>query len=323
MSHIFDALQRSEVEQSGADAPALSIATDLIQAVERKTARETLGERDTIADRDLALQRDLTLERDLADEGGTNRETGPTAFDQLPSLQVVVSPQSRLVCLVDRESMAAEKFRFLGIRLRQLRQNRPLKKVLITSSIPQEGKSMVAANLACTLARRHQQRTLLLEGDLRRPTLSDMFGLGKLPGLCDWLQAEPAPMRNIYRLEGPGCWFLPAGSSPRNPLELMQSSRLATLMDQLTAWFDWIVIDSPPVLPLGDTSVWMRQADGVLLVTRQGATKKKELQRGLEAIEHSKLIGALLNGSREAASSDYYARYAPSAVAAQGSLPEE
>ncbi|MGA7380205.1 MAG: hypothetical protein WBX03_05085, partial [Terriglobales bacterium] len=75
--------------------------------------------------------------------------------------------------------------------------------------------------------------------------------------------------------------------------------------------------------PLGDTSIWTRLADGVLLVTRQGATQKKQLQRGLEAIEPSKLIGALLNSSREAASSDYYARYVPSAVAAQSSLPEK
>ena len=312
MSHIFDALQRSEAEQSGSEAPALSIATELIEAAERKAA----GEREAAVQPVSATPRDFPMEIDI-------RESASAPFDQLPALQVVVPPQSRLVCLVDRESLPAEKFRFLGIRLRQMRQSRPLKKVLITSSIPQEGKSMVAANLACTLARRQQQKTLLLEGDLRRPTLSQMFGLGKLPGLCDWLQGEPGPMRNIYRLDGPGCWFLPAGSSPKNPLELMQSGRLARLMDELTAWFDWIVIDSPPVLPLGDTSIWSRLADGVLLVTRQGATKKQELQRGLEAIEQSKLIGALLNSSREAASKDYYARYVPSAVAAQTNFPEQ
>jgi capsular exopolysaccharide synthesis family protein len=324
MSHIFDALQRSEAEQSGEEAPALTIATDLLQAVERKAAadRGTAAEHEFAGLRSPVAEHALAADSDLAVETET-RESSPTPFDQLPSLQVVVSPQSRLVCLVDREGIAAEKFRFLGIRLRQLRQNRPLKKVLITSSIPQEGKSMVAANLACTLARRKQQKVLLLEGDLRRPTLSQMFGLGNLPGLCEWLQGEPGHMRNIYRLEGPGCWFLPAGSSPRNPLELMQSGRLSALMDQLAGWFDWIVIDSPPVLPLGDTSLWMRQADGVLLVTRQGATEKQQLQRGLEAIESSKLIGALLNSSREAASSDYYTRHVPSAVAAQGSLPEE
>src|ERR1700689_2522518 len=228
MSHIFDALQRSEAEQSGDEAPALSIATELLQAVERKAA----AERETTVDHDLSRQSELSIERDVTMDIGA-RESAPTAFDQFPSLQVVLSPQSRLVCLVDREGIAAEKFRFLGVRLRQLRQNRPLKKVLITSSIPQEGKSMVAANLACTLARRQQQKTLLLDGDLRRPALSQAFGLGPLPGLCDWLQSEPGPMRNIYRLEGPGCWFLPAGSSPKNALELMQSGRLAELMEQL------------------------------------------------------------------------------------------
>jgi capsular exopolysaccharide synthesis family protein len=317
MSHIFDALQRSEAEQSGEESPALSIATELIQAVERKAS----AVREFPVD-DLAVEHESVVEPAVALQGETS-DTSPTVVEQFPLLQVVVSPQSRLVSLVDRESIAAEKFRFLGVRLRQLRQNRLLKKVLITSSIPQEGKSMVAANLACTLARRQQQKVLLLDGDLRRPALSQMFGLGKLPGLCEWLQGEPGPMRNIYRLEGPGCWFLPAGSSPKNPLELMQSGRLSALMDQLTAWFDWIVIDSPPVLPLGDTSIWTRLADGVLLVTRQGATQKQQLQRGLEAIEQSKLIGALLNSSREAASSDYYSRYAPSAVAVQSSLPEE
>jgi Mrp family chromosome partitioning ATPase len=77
-------------------------------------------------------------------------------------------------------------------------------------------------------------------------------------------------------------------------------------MDQLTAWFDWIIIDSPPVLPLADTSVWMRLADGILLATRQGSTEKRQLLRGLEAIEPRKLIGALVNSSDNASANDYY-----------------
>src|SRR5207302_2119309 len=87
-------------------------------------------------------------------------------FSQFQPLKVLVPPQSRVVCVTDKDSLAAEKFRFLGVRLRQLQQSRPLKTVLITSTIPQEGKSMVAANLACTLARRTQQKTLLIDGDL-------------------------------------------------------------------------------------------------------------------------------------------------------------
>jgi Mrp family chromosome partitioning ATPase len=80
-------------------------------------------------------------------------------------------------------------------------------------------------------------------------------------------------------------------------------------MDQLTTWFDWIVIDSPPVLPLADTTIWMRLVDGILLVTRQGTTEKQQLQRGLEALDPTKLIGTLLNSSTNIAHGDYYRRY--------------
>jgi Mrp family chromosome partitioning ATPase len=90
---------------------------------------------------------------------------------------------------------------------------------------------------------------------------------------------------------------------------LMQSGKLLPLMEKLEAWFDWIIIDSPPVLPLADTSLWSRLADGILLVTRKGTTEKKQLQRGLEALEQSKLLGALVNSSDNAAHTDYYQRY--------------
>jgi capsular exopolysaccharide synthesis family protein len=235
----------------------------------------------------------------------------------------MVSPQSRLVSITDKEGLAAEKFRFLAVRLRQARQKRSLQKVLITSSVPQEGKSTVAANLACTLARRAKQRTLLLDGDLRRPSLEHMFGLGKLPGLCEWLQGDIGPAESIYHLEETGLWMLPAGSTPRNPLELMQSGRLSSMMDQLTAWFDWIVVDSPPVLPLADTSVWMRVVDGVLLVVRQGTSEKRHLQQGIEAIEKSKLIGSLMNCSANSSHNDYYYHYKPKAASAPETNPRQ
>jgi Mrp family chromosome partitioning ATPase len=88
-------------------------------------------------------------------------------------------------------------------------------------------------------------------------------------------------------------------------------------MDQLTAWFDWIVIDSPPVLPLADTSIWMRLADGILLVTRQGTTQKQQLQKGLGAVEPSKLIGTLLNSSQDATHNYYDQYYGPEQREAQ------
>ena len=322
MSNIFDALLKSEAKRSGTDLRASEGATELLQVVERRAVseRETGVPSETavapavVADREASLPQQPVPSFPAALEFPTATESATVnvqvdQFSHFQSLGVQVPPDCRLVCVTDKESLAAEKFRFLGVRLRQLRQNRPLKKVLITSAVPQEGKSMVAANLACTLARR--TKTLLLEGDLRRPSLSQMFGLGEVPGICEWLQGDSGPSASIYHLEGPGIWILPAGSTPGNPLELMQSGRLAALMDQVTTWFDWIIIDSPPVLPLADTSVWTRLADGILLVTRQGISEKKQLQRGLEALESKKLIGALLNCSTNAAYNDYYYHYHP------------
>ena len=240
------------------------------------------------------------------------REAGPVDVEQFPSVRISMPQESRLVALTDKEGLAAEKFRFLAVRLRQMQQSRSLKKLLITSTIPEEGKSMVSANLAITLARKKRQKVLLLDGDLRRPMMARHFGLSHLPGLGEWLQSDPVSMRNTYYLEELGLWFMPAGRPPENPLELMQSGRLADLLQQLTKRFDWIVIDSPPVMPLADTSVWSRFADGVLLVAREGKTEKKQLQRGLEDLDQSKLLGLVLNSCSTSDHSNYYQRYGAS-----------
>ncbi len=322
MSHIFDALQRSESEQPAHDSPAPSEATELLRRAERRAASnwETaalLKKNDTAAsavrDTSLALQPtapDATVQEASTANEHTSTDRGFDVFGQFQSLQVALPPQNRLVCFSDAESLAAEAFRLLGVRLRNLRRDRSLKKVLVTSTVPQEGKSMTAANLACTLALTTQQKILLLEGDLRRPSLSGKFGIGRNPGLCECLKGECALPRCIYHLEDASLWILPAGSAESNVLEVLQSGQLSVIMDQLAEWFDWIIIDSPPVLPLGDTSVWARLADGIILVTRQGTTERRHLQRGIEALEPKKLIGALLNCSQSSSDYHYYYRAA-------------
>jgi capsular exopolysaccharide synthesis family protein len=311
MSNIFDALQRAELENSEGEKLTFSLATELLQAAEQKLRDSgALIEHPVV--QSAAPNAVQSTVQTAAQPGLDAFDVDPAApledLERCPVLSVSIQEESRLVSLHKEGSLGAEKFRFLAVRLRHLRQSRPLKKILITSTIPQEGKSTVAANLACTLARRKPQKTLLLEGDLRRPNIASRFGLGQLPGLCEWLSGE-TPAINLYRLENLGFWMLPAGTAPENPLELMQSGKLSPLMEQLEAWFDWIVIDSPPVLPLADTSLWSRLADGILLVTRKGVTEKQQLQRGMEAVEKSKLLGALVNSSSNAAHSDYYQRY--------------
>jgi capsular exopolysaccharide synthesis family protein len=164
------------------------------------------------------------------------------------------------------------------------------------------------------LAHISKEKTLLVEGDIRRPSLSRMFQLDKMTGMCEWLRGEHELAECIYRIETAGIWVLPAGKPAASPLELMQSKKLAALMNQLAVLFGWIVIDSPPILPLADASVWTRIVDGILLVTRQGITERKQLERALDALGPDKLIGALLNCSRVSKYSSYY-YYAKAAAA--------
>jgi len=320
MSQIFDALQRSEAERSGKSKPAASRATELLQEAENHAAskRETaeLRQSPDAFDRvDRHWKEELRAEQtvpaarvDSVVASLLTKTDELERTDDFQSLRISPPLQSRLVCLPDSDSPAAEAFHLLGVRLRHMRRERPLKKVLVTSSIPQEGKSMVSANLACTLALRTRQRTLLLEGDVRRPTQSQVFGFGRNPGICEWLLGQRSLKSSIYHIEGPGLWVLPAGIVSNDSLELLQSGKLSAMMDQLASWFDWIVIDSPPILPLADTSVWTNLADGILLVTRQGTTEKRRLQKGLEAIDSGKLIGVLVNSSRNVSHTDYYYR---------------
>jgi capsular exopolysaccharide synthesis family protein len=295
MSQIFDALHQSATERADSGASEFAAASDLLQMVERK-----VGVPAPVVDGKHAVRRNLTGQ-------------WPVAKPELPA-------ESRLVCLTEAESLAAEKFRFLATRLRHMQQKRSLKRLVITSSVAGEGKSMIAANLACALAA-GKQRVLLLEGDLRRPSLGQQLGLRDLPGLSQLLQNGRGASNNVFCLEGFGLCVLLAGDFHINPLEFMEPAKLSAIVNTLAADFEWIVIDSPPVLPLADTSIWMRLADAVMLVTRPGVTAKHQLQRALETVEHSKLLGAVLNASTEATGNHYYYHYAARPGATQPSDP--
>lgn len=319
MSQIFDALIRSEAERAGGNSVAQVDATELLRSVESASASnpsilstqahsQTVGQDAFLLDTPALASYANVFNAANGQSRQAAHADRADIWKQFKPLSLAPQPEGRLVCLTEKGSPAAEAFRLTGVRLKDLRQVRPLQKVLITSTVPREGKSTVAANLACVLASKSGDKVLLLEGDIRRPSLSQIFNLGKVAGICELLRGECSLHDSIYRLEGAGIWIMPAGSSPAMPLELLQSTKLPALMDQLASLFDWIIVDSPPVLPLADTSIWMRMADGILLVTRQGVSEKKQLQRGLKALESEKMIGALLNCLQDTDYSKYYYR---------------
>jgi capsular exopolysaccharide synthesis family protein len=292
MSRIFDALRRAGMEQSGLQYPdTMSVVNEVLEtgpqvgtAVEPSTG---------LLEPQLQLTPStLPLEAEL----------------DFPELEADIPADSRLVFWTQPSGLAFEKFRFLNVRLRELRQTRQLKRLLITSSIPEEGKTMVSANLTGALARK-KGRVLLIDGDMRRPALASRFGLGPVEGLAEWLLGSSQKPGNIYHLKKQGFWFMPAGAPPERPLELMQSGRLHLLLNQLSDAFDWVVIDSPPLLPLADTSVWMRFSDGVLLVARQGISERSQLERSLEVLKKEQLLGLVMNSANSTDEKNYYQRY--------------
>ena len=291
MSHIFEALQRAEAERSGNSLKTADSVTDLL---EQATAQDGSPDEDASA-RPVSI----AFER-----------LGPETFSAAQLLLPAPAAHARLVCLTDQGSLAAEKFRVLGLRLKNLREKRKLNRIVVTSTIPEEGKSLCAANLALNQSRSRVLRTLLLDGDLRRPTLASRFGLSRsLPGLAECLEGARRLSEVIYKLSGTNLWFLPAGVPPENPLELMQSGRMAELLDRLGKAFDWVIIDSPPLMPLADTTFWAKLSDGILLVVREGVSEKKALERVLEIVDRSAIVGVIVNSCSNGDHKNYYQRY--------------
>jgi len=207
------------------------------------------------------------------------------------------SPDTKTMLFYNSEQApGTEEFRTLRSRLYQLREKRPLKKVLVTSSLPKEGKSFVAANLAQALARQQGRRVLLIDADLRASRLHLALGTSATPGLSEYLLGEADEFGIMQRGTTENLLFIPAGRSTSNPAEMIANGRLSILLGQAEPLFDWIVIDSPPVIPVADALVLAGQADASLLVVRAGQTPSDAVEAAIESLGAKHVMGVILNG---------------------------
>jgi len=239
-----------------------------------------------------------------------NSTVAPTELGGLTSVKVKLTPSSRLVALSEPRSLGAEKFRALATRLENLRQKKEMKSLQITSGVINEGKTLVAANLAVTFARHSHSKVLLLEGDLHRPSLTGLLGLSDLRGLSHWWSEEATDIAHFLTpLNDIPLWFMSAGAVHEQPSHILQSTRFAEAFNQLAGWFDWIVVDSTPMLPAADVNLWSRLVEGTLLVVRERVASVRALQKGLESLDNLKLIGTVLNEASEPERTGYAAQY--------------
>jgi protein-tyrosine kinase len=192
-------------------------------------------------------------------------------------------------------SVGAEKFRTLRSRLYQIASAQPLKRILITSSTPAEGKTFVAANLAQSFIRQENRRVLLIDSDLRASRLHHHVGASEKPGLSDYLRGD-ADEYQVTQVGNDGnLCLIPGGSEVSNPSELLHSERMRQLLDRMSLIFDWIILDSPPALAVHDASILADMCDGVLFVVRAGSTDFELATKASSEFHDKNLLGVVLN----------------------------
>lgn len=191
-------------------------------------------------------------------------------------------------------ALAVEQYRKLAATLHHAQGSRGLKLILVTSALPGEGKSLTASNLALTLSESYQRRVLLIDGDLRRPSLHDIFGISNGTGLSDGLGRNEA--RGIPVLEvSPKLAVLPSGHPMEDPTGLLTSAQMRRVLEAARAGYDWVLIDTPPIGLLSDAKLLGEMVDGVVLVIEAGKTPYPDLLRAVEAIGRERLLGTVLN----------------------------
>jgi protein-tyrosine kinase len=190
----------------------------------------------------------------------------------------------------------AERFRTLRSRLYQIAATRTLRRLLVTSSLPSEGKTFVAANLARSFIRQSDRRVLLIDADLRAPRLHTAIAAPSTPGLSDYLRGEADEYSIIQNDPSISNFcFIPCGVRVSNPSELLLRDRMKVLLDTITPCFDWILMDSPPTVPVHDASSLASLCDGVLFVVKAGETDHEIAKKASSEFRDKNLLGVVLN----------------------------
>lgn len=218
-------------------------------------------------------------------------------------------PNTNLFMTSENGLDGSERFRTLRSRLYQIRSTRKLRSLLVTSAVPGEGKTFIANNLASILDRQPSTKVLLIDADMRCPQLHLAMGAPNSPGVTDYLREE-AGLEDVLQHGNQGnLCFIPAGNVVANPGELVAGPGMKELLDLICPTFDWVIIDSPPVLPVSDALVLADMVDGVLQVVAAASTNCEDAQKACREFQHKNLLGIVLNRGEEGRRYGYYSGY--------------
>lgn len=201
-----------------------------------------------------------------------------------------------------------EQYRRLAATLHQAQVDRGLKVIMIVSAVAAEGKTLTATNLALTLSESYHRQVLLVDGDLRRPSLHTVLNVTAHGGLSEGLFADAEPKLTLHQLS-PRLALLPAGRPMSDPMAGLTSERMRRIIAEARSAFDWVIVDTPPVGLLPDGHLLASLGDGALLVVRAGGPSHALIHRAIEAIGRERVLGVILNKAEELVGEGYYYRY--------------
>lgn len=204
--------------------------------------------------------------------------------------------REKLVVLAGASSIAVEQYRKLAATLHHAQIDRQIRVVMVTSAVTGEGKTLTATNLALTFSESYKRRVLLVDADLRRPSLHDVFQIPNVSGLSDALRAA-APEKLTLAEVSPTLVVLTAGRPTPDPMQSLTSDRMTRIVHEAAHRFDWVVIDSPPVAMMPDASLLASMVDAVLLVIGAGETDYRVVQKAVDSVGRDRILGVVLNGA--------------------------
>lgn len=312
MSRVDEALQRANAQSAGAAAavlPRVPAGDGLV--AESFPVEPPQAEREPVSVVESTAQ---TAVAPAADEP----EVEPFAAASPIFNRIDAALGEKVIVDENIMPVSREQYRRLAAVLHDAQVDRGLKVVMVASAVAGEGKTLTASNLALTLSESYRRRVLLVDGDLRRPTLHQLFRVTASSGLSEGLNADDSKL--LVRQLSPRLSLLPGGRPNHDPMAGLVSPRMQRLITEAREAFDWVIIDTPPLVMLPDANLLAPIADGVVLVIQANSTPHELVTRAVDAIGRDRILGVVLNGTTEAShgSADGYYGYAYPAGASQG-----
>jgi len=216
--------------------------------------------------------------------------------------KLVIGPGQDMVC--------REQYRRLAATLHEAQTTRGLKSLVVTSAVPKEGKTLTTVNLALTFSESYGRKVLLIDADLRRPSVHEVLRIPNKTGLSQALRSD-RPLQLATISVTPNLDVLPSGRGEKEPLAALSSSRMPALLEYATARYDWVIIDTPPLALMSDASLVAGLTQAVIFVIRAGATPYSVISKALETLGREVILGTVLNGVDDANTSaeSYYGHY--------------